>query len=71
MLDYFGVTIIHSTLTWTTGSVACLCDLLRAHAHGGRGGGGGGALFIVSLEGLFVESAGNLTPEKSQDGRKA
>ena len=36
---------------------------LRMHA--------GGTRFIVSSEGLVVESAQNLTPEKSQGGRKA
>ena len=27
MLGYFNVSIIHRTLTWTTGSLTCVCDL--------------------------------------------
>ena len=60
MLAYFGVSIIHRTLTGTTRSsrasdpFACII-----YTHGGP-------RFIVSFEGLFVESAQNMTPEKSQ-----
>ena len=44
---YFGVSIIHRTLTWTAGSLTCVCDLfgMRIHTVGPR--------FIVSSEGLL------------------
>ena len=31
----FGVSIIHQTLTWTTGSLMCIQMLMHAIAHGG------------------------------------
>ena len=31
----FGVSIIHRTLTWTTGSLTCAQILMHAIAHGG------------------------------------
>ena len=74
MLGYFGVTIIHQTLTWTTGSLTCICDLFAsARTQGDLG------LLSRCIRRTFVESAENLTPEKAQDvvikcastGRKA
>ena len=45
----FCVSIIHQTLTWTTGSLTCVCDLFRCmRIHMG------GLWFIVSSEGLKV-----------------
>ena len=35
----FSVSIIHQTLTWTTGSFTCPQMLMHAVAHGGWGGG--------------------------------
>ena len=32
---YFSVSIIHRTLTWTTGSLTCAQVLMHAIAHGG------------------------------------
>ena len=55
-MDYFSVSIIHPTLTGTTGSLMSVFDLLHAR--------GRGPPFIVSS--TFVESARNLTPEKSR-----
>ena len=63
---YFGVSIIHRTRTWTTGSLTCVCDLFACiyTSHGGP-------RFIVSSEGLLVESAQNLTQEESHGVPKA
>ena len=30
MLGYFGVSIIHRTLTWTAGSLTCTCELFAS-----------------------------------------
>ena len=59
---YLGVSLIHGTLIWTTGFLTCVCDLLCTRIH----------TSVYSLiRRTFVESAQNLTPEKSQGGRKA
>ena len=48
MLGYFGFSIIHRTLTWTTGSLTCVCALfLHAYTHWEP----------RLLEGLFVSLA--------------
>ena len=46
---YFGVSVIHRTLTGTPGSSTCACDLFACvyTSHGGP-------RFIVSSEGLLV-----------------
>ena len=77
MLGYFGVSIIHRTLTWPAGSLTCVewsfCMHIR---HTGDLGGIG--FMIVSSVGLsaVVESAltefqWRLRSRKSQGGRKA
>ena len=38
MLGYFGVSIIHRTLIWTTGSLTCVCDIFACvYTRGGLG----------------------------------
>ena len=37
MLGYFCVSIIHQTLTWTTGSLTCVCDLFACMHTGELG----------------------------------
>ena len=67
MLGYFVASIVHGTLTWTTGSLTCVGDLFCIH-----GGGAGGGTSVHSLvQTTFVESAQHLTLEKSQGGQKA
>ena len=64
MLGYFDVFITHQTLTWTTGSLMCTCDLFAC---------------VYTWETLvynliwktLVEFAQNLTPHKSQGKQKA
>ena len=38
----FRVSVIHQTLTWTTGFLTCVCDHAYACMYTRRGGGGGG-----------------------------
>lgn len=48
MLAYFGVSVTHRTLTRTTGSFTCVCDLVACVCtHGGR------PRFIDSSEGVL------------------
>ena len=59
MLGYSGGSIVHQTLTWTTGSLTCVCDLLSCvhiYIHSG-------ALSFSHIQRTWVESAQNLTPE--------
>ena len=64
-LGYFGVSIIHQTLTWTTGSfthayaVCFACVYTR------------GTLVYSLIRRTFIEPTQNLTLEKSQGGCKA
>ena len=53
---FYVVSIIHRTLTWTTGSLTCVYMIfLHAYTHGGH-------RFIVSSERTFVESdSGEIT----------
>ena len=57
MLGDCGVSAIHRTLTWTTGSLSLVCGLF-ACIYCTHGGGTRLILVIVSYEGL-VESAQN------------
>ena len=63
MLGYFDDSIIHQTLTWTTASLTCLCNLfalyIYIHTHGGT-------LVYNVIRRIFVEAAQNLMLEKSQ-----
>ena len=62
--DCFVVSLVHQTLTWTTESLTCASDFLHVYIHTGD-------LGLQFTRRTFVESAQNLTPEKSQGGRKA
>ena len=63
MLGYFGVSTTRRTLTWTTWSLTCVCVIFACVYSRGTS--------VYSLiRRTFVESAQNLTPEKSQGGRK-
>ena len=46
----FSVSIIHRTLTWTTGSLTCAQMLM--HATAGEGGGGGGGVGVGAVADL-------------------
>ena len=61
MRGYFVVSIVHQTLTRTTGYLACVRDLFAW----------GYTLVCRLIQRTLMESAQNLTPEKSQGGRKA
>ena len=64
MLGYLGVSIIHRTLTRTTGSLTCVCDLFPCVYTK--------MISVYSLiQRTSVEFALDLTPEKSQGGHKA
>ena len=54
----------HRILTWTTGSLTCVCDLFACVYRQGTSD-------YSLIRRTFVESAQNLTPEKSQGGRKS
>ena len=61
MVGYFSVSIIHQTLIWAAGSLTCVyVRSLCRHVYSHRV-----PRFVVSSEGVFVESAQNLTQEKS------
>ena len=59
----FGVSMIQQTLTWITGSSACMCDLFALVGVRGLG-------FKSQTEGL-LQSAQNLTPEQPWSRHKA
>ena len=65
MLGYFGVSIIRWNLTWTTGSLTCVCHLFFACVCTQ------GTSIYSLIRRTFVESAQHLTPRKSQGVRKA
>ena len=64
MLGYFGVSIIHRAVTWTTGSLKCVSDFVACVYT-----------LRTPVDSLtrrtFAESAQNWTLEKSEGGRKA
>ena len=63
-LGYFVVSIIHRTLTWTTGSLTCVCDFFaRLYTRGP-------SVYSLTRK-IVVESAQNLSPDKCQGGRTA
>ena len=66
MPGYFGVSIIRQTLTWTTGSLTCVCDFVVVACVYTRD-----TSVYCLIQRTFVESAQNLTREKSEVGRKA
>ena len=71
-LGYFGVTMVHQTLTWTSESLMCICNLFASvNTQGARGvgvgGGGGGSVYSLTLR-TFVVYVQNLNLEKFQGG---
>ena len=65
MPGYFGVSVIHQTLRWTTGSLTWVCDLFACVYTQSQG-----TLVYNFNRRTFIESAQNLTLEKSWSGRK-
>ena len=66
MLSCFCVFIIHPSLTWTAGSLTCVCDTFAClYTHTAVGGGGGG----YSVEQWLYCSTGTKTGALSESHR--